>query len=423
MLSVRRAPELVTRVVGDVRLQSRLRSALDDEKLAGAREQSCLVVEDGDRVLFEERASERLVPASTMKVLTGMAALRKLGSDFRYETSVRAEKAPFNGVLDGNLFLVGAGDPLLETDDYAATFRNQPQVYTRLEDLADRTIAAGVREIRGSVVGDESRYDTVRSVPSWKPGYLTANEIGPVSALVVNDNFTLYKPAPRQPTPSPALHSATVLTKLLRDRGVITGDPMEGAAVLHSIEVASVSSPPLTDVVGEMLRESDNMTAEMLVKELGVRARKRGTWDDGVKAVRDILVESKFPADGYEAVDGSGLDVSDRITCALLMDALDVVGPQGPVAAGFAVAGRTGTLAERFVNNPAAGRLRAKTGSLDHVVGLTGFVDTTGERTLEFALLANALPDRLASGRALQERVGAILATYPQAPRPLQVAP
>jgi len=410
LLSARRVPEVLSRTVAHTRLAADL-----DAAMAGPG-RTCLSVEEGDATIYGREADQALTPASTLKVLTGMAALNRLGDAFRFITEVRTDRPVAGGVIDGPLWLVGAGDPLLSTKAYADSFRNQPQVYTSIDVLADNIVAGGVREIRGGVIGDESRFDTVRYVPSWKPGYITDNEIGPVSALVVNDNFTQFRPKKTIAATAPALHGASVLTELLRGRGVIVAEPAEGAAPANATAVASVASPPLPEIVGELLRESDNMTAEVLTKELGARFGGSGSWAAGTQVIRETIAQAGLPASGYAAVDGSGLDVTNRLSCALLMDALDLAGPVGPVASGFAVAGQTGTLAQRFRGNPAEGRLRAKTGSLNYVSGLVGFVDAADDRTLEFALLANDLPDRVDSGRVLQEKVGAILARYPNAP-------
>ncbi len=422
VLSARRVPGLLSRTVALTRLRADLDAVFEDPALGGARQSSCLSVEDGDSSVYERRADQRLIPASTLKVLTGMASLRRLGSDFRFVTDVRA-RGVRDGVVEGPLWLVGAGDPLLSTHAYAASFRNQPQVFTSLDALADAVVAAGVRQLPAGIHGDESRYDTVRYLPSWKQVYLTENESGPVSALAVNDNFVQYRPLKTVATSAPALHGAATLTELLRGRGVVVGDPGQSQAPAEAKPVASVESPPLPEIVGQMLRESDNLTAEMLTKELGRRFGGGGSWDQGVKVIRSTVAEAGLPAEGYAAVDGSGLDVSDRLSCAVLMEALDLAGPEGPVAAGLALAGQTGTLANRFKGNPAEGRLRAKTGSLNFVVGLVGFVDAQQSRRLEFALLANDLPDKIASGRALQERVGAILTRYPEAPPPEALQP
>lgn len=422
VLSPRRAPNVLASVVGEVRLIGALDAALDDPSIRGSR--ACLTVEQGDALVYARNPDESLLPASTMKVLTGMAALRRMGDDFRYVTEVRAAARPGpDGVVNGPLYLVGAGDPLLSTAAYAASFRNQPQVFTSLDALADAVVAAGVKQVPAGVVGDESRYDTERYVPSWKPVYLTDNDVGPVSALTVNDGFTQFKPQPRKHAAQPALHGAATLTQLLRDRGVGVGDPAEGVAPAGAVAIADVKSPPLPDVVGQLLRESDNMTAELLVKELGKRFGAGGSWAAGLEVLRATIAEAGLPVERYHAVDGSGLDVADRLSCMLLMDALDLAGPAGAVSAGFPVAGRTGTLVDRFKGNPAEGKLRAKTGSLNFVAGLAGFVDSAGAGTLEFAMLANDLPDRVASGRTLQERIGAALSRYPDTPPVEDLAP
>jgi D-alanyl-D-alanine carboxypeptidase/D-alanyl-D-alanine-endopeptidase (penicillin-binding protein 4) len=172
-----------------------------------------------------------------------------------------------------------------------------------------------------------------------------------------------------------------------------------------------------------MLRHSDNLAAELMVKELGRRFAGEGTTAGGVRVVRETLASAGLPATQLSAVDGSGLDRNDRATCDLLLAAVQAGGPSGPMAAGFPVAGRTGTLAQRFSANPAAGRLRAKTGSLDNVSGLAGYVDSTdGRRHVAFALLSNDVPND-GVGRVLQEQVGAILARYPQGPPPTALAP
>lgn len=416
VISPRRAPDLLRSVVADARLTTALDAVLGEPALRSSR--ACLIVEQGSRAVYTKNPDVELSPASTMKVLTGMAALRRLGPTFRFITEVRAAAPPVNGVIDGPLWFVGSGDALLRSDAYAASMKNQPQTYTRLDSLADAIVAAGVHEIRGGITGDESRFDSERYVASWKPVYIADSDVGPMSALSVNDGFTQFKPLKPLAAANPPMHAAGILTVLLRDRGVTVGDSAAGVTPPSTRVIAHIDSPPLPEVVGEMLRESDNMTAELLLKELGKRFAAGGTWPAGLQVIRSTLADAGLPVAGYSAVDGSGLDTSDRVSCSLLLHALDIAGPNGAVSAGFPVAGRTGTLADRFKGNPAEGKLRAKTGTLNGVAALAGYVDS-----LEFALVANDLPDRLASGRALQDRVGAALSLYPEAPPSSVLAP
>ena len=417
ILSARRVPAILRRTIGDVRLAKDLDAALADPSLGGARDRSCLVVQHRDRTLYERNPTMALLPASTLKLLTAVAALHELGADGELVTEVRTQRPPSGGVVDGPLYLVGGGDPLLSTADYAASLKNQPQTFTPIERLADQLVAQGIRSVRGGVVGDDSRFDTQRYVPTWKPGYLSAAEVGPIGSLIVNDGFSQWHPR-RVAAPNPAQHAAALFAELLRARGVT----VDGAASTGRLAdrdkahlVSTLPSPPLREVVGEMLRESDNTTAEVLTKELGRRAGK-ATWPGGIEALRAALVEKGLPVTGFLAADGSGLDRSDRATCALVLGAVTTSGPTGPVADGLPVAGETGTLSKRFLGHPAAGRLRAKTGSLDQVAGLTGFMPLPDDTNpLAFALIANDVP-REAIGRGLQERVAAVLAAYPNAP-------
>jgi D-alanyl-D-alanine carboxypeptidase/D-alanyl-D-alanine-endopeptidase (penicillin-binding protein 4) len=418
VLSPRRVPALLARTVGAARLEADLAA------VAAGVPDACLVVAPavrGAAPLFAWEPGASLVPASNLKLLTALAALDVLGPTHRFTTEVRA-RVGAGGRVDGDLWLVGGGDPLLATADYVATLERQPQPFTDLAELARRVRAAGVTEVRGRVVGDESRYDTERYVPTWKPSYRTRNEIGPMSALTVNDNFTAWRPV-RIAAERPATAAAAVFSGLLRATGVaVGGEPGEGTAPPDAPVVAAVASPTVAEVVGQMLRESDNLTAELLVKEMGRERAGTGTTVAGARVVTESLAARGIPTAGVVVRDGSGLDRGDRATCEALIGVLTAAGPASPVAAGLAVANRTGTLAKRFGGNPAAGRLRAKTGTLDGVAALSGFVDAADGTTLAFAFVANGLTDGGAGLRAW-ERLGAVLAGYPAAPPVAELGP
>ncbi len=133
------------------------------------------------------RADTPLIPASNQKLLTGDVALEVLGADYRFTTEVRAAAAPVGGVVAGDLYLVGGGDPLLTSSTYpVANDPNPVMTPTSLDALADALAAAGVTQIQGGVVGDGSRYDDEFFAPSWVND-VRGIEAGPYDALVVND--------------------------------------------------------------------------------------------------------------------------------------------------------------------------------------------------------------------------------------------
>jgi D-alanyl-D-alanine carboxypeptidase/D-alanyl-D-alanine-endopeptidase (penicillin-binding protein 4) len=422
ILSVRRVPELVVRAVGDGRLAARLETALADPVLAGSRQQTCLVVRDGRREIFSRGATLPLLPASNLKLLTAAAVLSKMNGSEQLQTEVRADRAPSGGVVAGPLYLVGGGDPLIGTAAYEASRKYPPPRWTRVEAVADAVVAAGVREVRGGVIGDDTRYDRQRVIPSWPPRYTSLGDVGPMGALAVNDGFEAFA-TQHMPSTAPARHAASVLTDLLRARGVTIGGPAsEGRAPVGAVQVAHVGSLPVIQLVTEMLEQSDNDTAELFVKELGHRFGGGGTTAAGLEVVHRALADARLPVDGWKAIDGSGLDRADRATCGLLLATLATGPHANEIVDALPVAGGNGTLAHRFIGHAAAGRLRGKTGSLDGVISLSGVVDRRTGGRLTFALLLNHLPSE-AVGTGVADQVGDLLAGYPEAPNPDDLAP
>lgn len=429
LLSIRRAPEVVAAPLASQALTAAL-DAVGARVPAG----SCLTVAVDGRTVHDTGGDVPVIPASTLKLATAAVALDVLGPDHRFTTTVRASGPVLDGRLDGDLHLVGGGDPVLSTDAYpdAARARNRrpPEPRTRLEELADAVAAAGVRQVTGSVIGDETRYDAVRTVPSWPPDYLAAAEGGPLSALLVDDGYAPATAA--RPAPDPARAAAATFTRLLAERGVrVAGPPASGAAPTGATEVASLTSPPLEAIVAELLTTSDNNTGELLVKELGVARAGAGTTEAGRRVVADTLASWGLPVDGLVVTDGSGLDRTNRLTCDTLVGVLEHGGAEGVVARSLPVAGRTGTLEQAFVDTPMEGRLRAKTGTLRQVRALAGFapVGAAGASiddaapTATFAVVVNG-PDATATASALWVALADALARYqpvdptPFGPRP-----
>jgi D-alanyl-D-alanine carboxypeptidase/D-alanyl-D-alanine-endopeptidase (penicillin-binding protein 4) len=243
-----------------------------------------------------------------------------------------------------------------------------------------------------------------------------------MSAMTVNGGFARWDP-PIMAAPDPATNAASVMTGLLKARGVAIGaDGGSGSVPSPSVPLTSLESPPMAEIVGVMLKESDNMVAELIVKELGVRFGAGGTTAAGIDVIKSTLDGLGPSSATFAAVDGSGLDRSDKLSCDLLQATLSKSGEQGPIAQGLPTAGRDGTLARRFLGSAAAGRVRAKTGSLRGVVGLSGWVTADDGVTVQFSLLANELP-RDAVGTGLEDGIVNELAGYPKAPDPAELGP
>jgi D-alanyl-D-alanine carboxypeptidase/D-alanyl-D-alanine-endopeptidase (penicillin-binding protein 4) len=162
-----------------------------------------------------------------------------------------------------------------------------------------------------------------------------------------------------------------------------------------------------------MVRESDNVSAEQLTKELGFDASGEGSTAAGVAVLRDVLASAGLPLEGVVLVDGSGLSRSNRLTCGVLAGLLGDVTTGSDLDASLAVAGRTGSLTERFLGTPLVGRLRAKTGSLNAVETLAGVVETDSGRALSFAYLLNGPGTTDGRAARLQQQLGDLLVRHP----------
>ena len=377
---------------------------------------TCLTVQASGRPVAVVNGRLPVVPASTEKLLTATAVLDQLGPDATVTTRAVAASGATDGVVDGNLYVIGAGDPILATKGYTSTFEEPDEPYNDFAGLADALKSAGVTQIRGDVVGDESYFDTQRYLPSWPTRYISHNEVGPLGALMVNDGFTGLSATPEVPAANrrpgdPAQLSAATLISLLRERGIqVTGGPSVGTAPGGAVTVASLDSKPMSTNVSEMLRRSDNTTAEVLAKLLGAHAGSGGTTEAGVAVVHQSLQDLGFPLDGAVEVDGSGLDLGNRVTCDLLVAALDHQGPDSTLAGDLPVAGRSGTLRKRLRGTVAEGDVRAKTGTLNDVVALAGFAKAADGEQLTFAYVMNGtLP---ANALTLSDDVAVAVAQY-----------
>lgn len=358
---------------------------------------TCLTVAIDGTVVYHH-GDAPLTPASVEKLTTAAAGFDLLGSDHRYTTRVVAPGVATAGTVTGDLTLVGSGDPQLTTGSYR-TYRklSDKRALTSLDELADRVVAAGVRRVTGRVVGDESRYDDLRVVPSWPERFVRQEQAGPLSALDVDDGYALVPDGDktrRERAPRPATNAAAAFTALLRFKGVqVDGEPAEGVAPVGATDIAAIDSAPLDDIAADMLAHSDNHSAELLTKELGVQQGGGGSTASGVAAITQWRVDHQLAAPGVGTIDGSGLDPTDTETCDNVVALLDTTGGRsGLIAAGLPVAGTTGTLSTRFRDTAAAGRLRAKTGTLANVSALAGFVDLPAGGTATFAYIANGAP-------------------------------
>jgi D-alanyl-D-alanine carboxypeptidase/D-alanyl-D-alanine-endopeptidase (penicillin-binding protein 4) len=311
-----------------------------------------------------------LPPASTQKVYTGAAALLVLGRDFRFRTEVRATGPVLDdGTLAGDLVLVGGGDPTLVGND--------------LQRLAFEVAGAGIRRVGGWLYVDDTRYDRARSAPGWKPGWL-GDEVMPLSSLFVDGNRWRRDGAFLA---DPTLPNLGRFRVALERAGITIAGPdaLGPAPALPGQLITSHDSAPLGALVGRMLKDSVNTYAEVLLKELGRTVGDPST-NGGIRVVWQTA--ASFGMGPGQAADGSGLSLHDRAAPWHEVDWL-VNLSRTPVADdlrySLPLACGDGTLQQRFCATPAAGKVFAKTGTLNGVTSLAGYTTTASGRKVTFA--------------------------------------
>jgi D-alanyl-D-alanine carboxypeptidase/D-alanyl-D-alanine-endopeptidase (penicillin-binding protein 4) len=337
------------------------------------------------RVIYARNAARSLEPASNEKLAVTFAALEQLGPSFRFQTEVVGSGVLDGHVWRGDLVLRGQGDPTLTT--------------LGLRRLAAQLKTQGIRRVTGSIVGDESFFDTRRGVSGWRPSFYDW-ESPPLSALSV-DRGAVRGRLVRQP----ALVAAQLFRKALVGRRIsVAGGARTGTAPEEGYPLALLESDPLGEIVRFMDYESDNFTAELLLKELGAVVRGRGTSAAGAAVVEETLDGAGVPLVGVRIVDGSGLSRSDRLTAdalvAILRAAWADPALRPHLVRALPVAGISGTLERRLERLPAYGHVRAKTGTTSVASALSGYVSDR----YAFAIVQNGHPVWSWEAREAQDR-------------------
>lgn len=354
--------------------------------LAGSTARSVAVAVDVDGLGAVDRRGSTvpLPPASTEKLLTAETALRVLGPSYREHTDLRSSGTRAGALLRGDLYLVAGGDPYLSS--------------VQLDALARSFAATGVRTISGHLVVDDTRYDRARRASGWKQECVP-EESGPLSAMALDRN-TWRKDAAYLADPA-----TPVLGKLrayLARQGVrfTTSDARRGPVLARAATYSSLQSAPLSTQLTRILKDSDNFAAELVLKEVG-----RIGAGTGSSAAGATVVHRQTGSSGT-VVDGSGLSSQDRQTTAHLLELLGTsyadLQPKLPVGC------QDGTLEHRFCGTAAAGRVWAKTGTLDTSRALAGWTVTRDGRRVTFAFVLSGFSNGSSATKAIDRAVVAL---------------
>ncbi len=379
------------------------------------------------QVLFDRGGSEGRVPASNLKLLTAMAALRTLGPDHRFSTAVTA------GPAAGQVVLSGGGDVLLGPGESDA---EQVLGHAGLATLATRTIQG--LQARGTtgevkVLVDDSLFTGPALNPAWQEGDVAAGEVAPLYPLALNsarfDPAVTTGPRPQDSAVTAAEEFAarlreagaaaglTVAAGVERSPGAAKGG-VDGGSGADPAVLAEVESATVAQQVDLMLQESDNYLAEALGRLAALGAGLPGSNDGATAAVRAQVTEAGIPADSMKLVDVCGLAMGNQVSARQFAEVVRAItaGTDGRLREaldGFPVAGLTGTLDTRYGEGTTAGGaglVRAKTGTLNTVLALSGYVVDADGRLLVFSFIGNGLTPGAAGNKVALDRAATALA-------------
>jgi D-alanyl-D-alanine carboxypeptidase/D-alanyl-D-alanine-endopeptidase (penicillin-binding protein 4) len=353
-----------------------------------------------------------VTPASTMKLLTTVAALQALGPAHRFTTSVVTARR------SGRVVLVGGGDPLLARGPApAGTYPVRADLASLARATASVLRKAGRHQVRLGY--DTSLFKGPAVNPRWEPSYVPDNVVSPISALWVDEGRE--RTGLSQRAPSPGAAAADVFARALeRHHVTVVGEPAPAVAPPASTggrSIAEVRSAPLAEVVQHVLEVSDNEGAEVLARQVAVAHGEPASFAGAARAVRSELRGLGVSLRGARIFDGSGLSRQDRLAPTTLLAVIGAAaGERHPrlrgAVANLPVAGFTGSLAYRFQSGSPAGlgTVRAKTGTLSGVHGLAGTATSRDGAVMSFVAIADRVrPENTLDARSLVDRMAAAL--------------
>jgi D-alanyl-D-alanine carboxypeptidase/D-alanyl-D-alanine-endopeptidase (penicillin-binding protein 4) len=355
----------------------------------------------GDGTLYGNDADTRRVPASNEKLFTTAAFLDALGPKGHLHTRAYI-KGKLGGdgdsVIEGDLVIVGDGDPALATKSFA---REANQPVTRVADLATAIAAQGIKRISGRILADDSIFDRKRAA---------GPDLSPLSGLSFNDGYD----SDGSYASAPELNAAKALKSALRKRGVGVGGRVGHAnlpdSTLERDPLAEVASPPVATLIEETNVPSNNFFAETLLKRLAAEDGSRGT---RIAGAADVERFAKSVGTSIQAVDGSGLSRRNAVSPHEVVKLLAAMyrDPVGGAAFrdSLPIAGREGTVADRMRGTAAEGNCATKTGTLDGVSALSGYCNARGH-TVAFSVLNNSVD--IDAAHSAQDRIAAAIARY-----------
>jgi D-alanyl-D-alanine carboxypeptidase/D-alanyl-D-alanine-endopeptidase (penicillin-binding protein 4) len=398
---------LVAPTAATAGLKDRIAAALAAQGMAGSGTSVAVFDLTAKRSVYQLRPDVLRLPASNQKLVTSSAALAGWTSTYRFSTQlfIAAPGPDEDGVVHGDVYLRGLGDPTLSTASFQSRYFDMKT--SDVHDFVDQLGALGVTRVTGRVVADDGYFDSARAVSTWRPSM--AAYCGPLSALTLNAGFGPDGGYAKDPS----LRAASTLTKQLRAAGIrVSHAPARGIVPITATLAYAELSAPLSRILAAMNKPSDNYLAEELLKGLGAGFGGAGTTVAGAGVAKRYL-QGNGHTEGFRIRDGSGLSYQDKLSARAILRVLGAMAKRSDFPVfwrSLAVAGVDGTLRHRMRGTSAAGNVHAKTGTLNAASSLSGYVTTASRHTLSFSILMNGSALPVTRAHAAQDAVAVVLA-------------
>jgi serine-type D-Ala-D-Ala carboxypeptidase/endopeptidase (penicillin-binding protein 4) len=443
-------------------LRWRLSSLLADPTLVGVQIGALVADVKTGRVLFAHHEALPLDPASNVKLATTAAALALLGPEYRFRTAFYGRREGEH--VQGDLYVRGLGDPSLVTESLHALaidlraagvrevegglvvddgFFSPPPRDDRSADadagyrappaalslnyntvrVVIRPAAAGGSSAEVSVVPDSAYFKIMGSVRTAARGAARVDLHAVAAGEQTELRFSGRVPAGgetvelRRRVAHPALYAGHTVLRVLAEHDVRVAHPTvrAGERPADLPVLASHESDPLSVLIRDVNKFSSNLMADQLLMAIGAeRKGAPGTFASGIEAVAEYLRGLGMPERGFHLASGSGLDSETRLDAVTLVALLRAAARDFRYAADFtaslAVAGADGTLAKRMAGSPAERYVRAKTGTLQGVIALSGYAAGARREPLCFSILMNGVPDGVDARATVDEFASALAA-------------
>ena len=398
-------------------------SLVNDPKFSNAQLGLLIVNPETGDTLYSRNAGKLFMPASNQKIITAAVALAQLGPDYRYRTVIGKRGDLRDSTLTGDLIVIGRGDPTLSDRVYG----NAAQA---MAAIADSIHARGINRVTGALrQGGNAFPDSIYGY-GWEWDDIGGESGAPVDELLYNEG--MVQRAARVGGRDTVISVATRTPGYVYLSAMYSALAQRGVRIDKLIDLATdsltqpydtlyvITSPPMREILKHFLKPSQNQIGEALLKTLGLERTGMGTADAGAEVITSQLREWGVDSTGVVVYDGSGLSRHDLVSPETIVKVLVAMQKDTAFSVyydAFPVAGVDGTIRSRMKGTPAESNLRGKTGTIEFVRSLSGYVDTADGKRLVFSFLSNHFTTPVSEITRMQDSVGALLASYRSLPQ------